>query len=1022
MACLNLSNGDFVALTWSNAPNTNVGDVTIDSTANSISIEKAGFPSALILAGDFRYAVYGSSGFIALLLDTGVEPLNRTVFLVNIVGTNLTTVQVHLQSLVPNSIAPPNISHSRDSASLTFVWSSTGTINEVNTLSIVRSDNGDTVLTAFGPKSGINGLIRAEVTASKLIIHHPVQSGAETTERLRPVGSLTAIPFSQNFGEAVLGGANPALATITRTYTLRNDGSDCITVSAISANAPFSITAASAALLPIALDPDQERDIEVVFTPVAPGNVTRVLDITRNPANGDASLTCVAGARQAVASISVSSSAINFGTILHPGTLTKSFTVSNTGEINVAIGIEAAPAGSDFTWPALAGQPLPVGGTPFEVAVTFSTPGDSAATQRIITVTPTQGSARTVALNGEGCKPNAVIQVPNIAPLNYGQIERGFRTVRLIKITNNGDGDLSFRARITAASNPAHAALFGLVLPDNDITDALNTRQYDVLPQQRCGDGDVGSNIVVVAVSFFANNIPDNYSATLVVDQHNATNVLVNQTWSFPLTARVIDPVPIDAVLVLDRSGSMTDAVGERNKSEASISAGRLFIQMLRETAEDRAAIIRFNNTPEVIQEMLSIQGNRTTFESAMASTNFDPQGATNIAGGIIVGTDAFTPNPANPPVLKRAMIVLTDGVENRCFQQGGTGVWYSITGRDADDNPPMKRPDGTAQDSEPLPGPPLGIKVYGIGLGDPNQIDSAALNGLSTATGAYYDGVVDLSGKDYFLLEKYFTQIFMETAELQQISDPFYTINPGDVHEHEFDIFPGDVNAMVVLYDKPGERLPFFIVSPNREVFSGASLPAGFNIRYHSSDTARFVELFFPNRETDRYAGSWRVSVHHAKRICEGDINTRRKGDKIGDGFTPSKCRKYTKSVDYGIAIAAGSNLRMQSYIDPGVKYLGDTLRLTAVLSEAGLPVKNSSIQVTIEAPAGQQFNVLLRDNGLNQDGRADNGEYGVSSLKPFLQVFISCISGLRDTRASGPTSARPIARRQYTTNAVPR
>ena len=139
---------------------------------------------------------------------------------------------------------------------------------------------------------------------------------------------------------------------------------------------------------------------------------------------------------------------------------------------------------------------------------------------------------------------------------------------------------------------------------------------------------------------------------------------------------------------------------------------------------------------PDVVQGILPIQGNRGVFSAAMAAGNFTPTGATNIAGGIILGKGEYTPHPASPPILKKAMVILTDGIENRCFQEGGAGPWYSITGRDAADNPRMKRPDGTLQDSDPLP-TPAGIKIYGIGLGKPDEIDGAALDALSTATHA---------------------------------------------------------------------------------------------------------------------------------------------------------------------------------------------------------------------------------------------------------------------------------------------
>ncbi|MEJ2258535.1 MAG: hypothetical protein P8X98_16390, partial [Woeseiaceae bacterium] len=137
----------------------------------------------------------------------------------------------------------------------------------------------------------------------------------------------------------------------------------------------------------------------------------------------------------------------------------------------------------------------------------------------------------------------------------------------------------------------------------------------------------------------------------------------------------------------------------------------------------------------------------------------------------------------------------------------------------------------------------------------------------------------VDLTGSDYFLLEKYFTQIFMETASLATIADPFYTIAPGDKHLHDFDIFPGDVNTMVVIYDHPDGRLPLYLITPSGEQISGTELPPGFGIRFRSTPTARFVEATFPKGEPHRYAGRWQAVVVHEGRVCFGDIYPPRHG-----------------------------------------------------------------------------------------------------------------------------------------------
>jgi hypothetical protein len=878
-------------------------------------------------------------------------------------------------------------------------------------MQIVRSDDQTNVRSGPGTISNLNSNMAAQITATQLIIHHPNTGSNDDTAGPRPAGSLTVTPNPADFDEAVLGASDPTLATVTRTFTLGNSGNDCVTVTGITNDPPFTL--APGTMLPIELDPGETATVDVVFAPLTTGNnISGTLPVTRNPANGASSLEGRGDARNAEAEISVAPGNINFGTIPHPGTDTGNFTISNSGEINVNVTIPPSPPlGSDFTWTPEGLQNLPVSGPAIPVTVTFTTPGDFSAPTVTLTITPTAGSSRNVTLNGAGCIANAVVVVPPAAPINFGNIERGFRTVRFKVVQNSGDGDLIFTARITAGADPAHAALFGLVLPDSDITDAPAIRTYTVLPTSRCGPGPAGDGTVAVAVSFYAGDVADTapYTARLEID-----NPVTGTTTTYALSATITPAVPVDAVLVFDKSPSMGDPVGSRTKKEAAKSAGRLFVQMLREDADDRAAIISFDKDPIADFSIAPVSGNVAAMQAALEFTS-SPSGGTNIAGGIIIGQEEYSDptHPLNPPDLKKAMIVLTDGEENVCFQIGGTGDWYSITGRDD-----MLLPDYSAiQDTEVLPTPSGGIKVYAIGLGRPVDIDGAALNALSSATGVSYNNVVDLTGDDFFLLEKYFTQIFMEAVGLAPITDPFYTIVPGEKHEHAFNIFPGDVSAMVVIYDHPDGRLPIFLISPAGEQISGASLPPGFGMRFRSTPTARFIEVKFPQGEPERYDGLWHAVVVHEGRICQGDINPPDHQDKkskdhpnggnsqdVGRGFLPRDCRETKNPVDYGIAIGAGSNLRMQAYVEPGTKFVGDTIRLNGVLAEAGLPLKDSNVRVFAESPSGAEYTIILRDDGLHQDGDEDNGDYGglfTNTMETGVYRFLFRAEGLQAGRS---------------------
>ncbi len=970
MACLILSNGDFSIQNFTTA-NANVGQITINRTASSISVTHSAFASPLVLNGDFRSLVFGGNRYVALLKFDGAGPSTRTISIVDFTagGSTPGLNEIHNQPLVSNATDTPELLTCPVSEDLILVYSATGTLNEVQRLNIHRSDTGAVVLPGPLTVSSLAAVPRAELTATELIIHHPNSGPIDSTTGPRPAG-LCSIIDPPAFGEAVLGASNPALATVDRTATLRNDGKNCLRITSITNSAPYTVTAATLAALPVMIDPGETFDVGLHFAPTTTGTINRTLAVATVPANGANQIHCAGSARAAVASISVSTGSLAFGTVVLPASGTKQFSITNNGEINLNITIAAAPGGSDFTWvPIMApGLALAVGATTPLRNVDFTPSLDGPSAPQNITVTPSLGTARTIHCTGAGCIPDAKINVPAAAPTPFGQIERGFRTVRLIEITNTGDDSLTFTARIAPGAIPAQVANFGLVLANHDITDAPATRNYSVLPLARCGPGPTGNNVIAVAVGFHADGASGNYAANLVIEGHNASNFPATQTWTFPLTADLIDPIPIDIALVLDRSGSMADLIGTRNKMEAALAGGQLLVQMLRDT-DDRCAIIAFSTDPVTERGIVLAGANRGSLLTALGPVTFTPNGWTNIAGGAILGAlELAVAHPSSPAALKTAMVVLTDGVENRCLQEGGAGPWLSITGKDN----AMARPNGTPQSTDAWD-PPAGTKVYAIGLGGPTAIDSAALTQLATGTGGSYQGASDLTGKSWFLLEKYFTQIFMESASLAQITDPFFTIAPGDKHIHEFDILPGDINCMVVIYDTPDLRLPFYVESPRGELFSGTTLPPGFGVRFRSTPTARFAELTFPWKEPDRYVGRWQVIVEHGGYACSGAA------DKDGQsGFLPRKCRKVGKPIDYGIAIGAGSNLRLQPWVDPVTTYVGDSFRLNAELSEAGLPVTGAQIRVNVTGPTGGNWSVLLRDDGAHQDGSAADGDYG--------------------------------------------
>lgn len=846
-----------------------------------------------------------------------------------------------------------------------FMFAGESTPNSTKQHVVFRTDTGAPIC-SWGSIFNVLAQRLAEVTAGRTVrIMTSPGSGGPTiwAEAALPSGNCDVQPNSQTFPQAVVGGPQ-SLAITTRQFTLKNTGNDCMTVISIANAAPFSVSATSKTL-PAALNAGESMTVTVEFAPPAIGNYGPTdLALACSPAAGEDKLRCSGSARAPIKKLTLIPPSLAFGKLPVGSTDSKILKLRNDGEVPLAVSIAASPAGIAFSW-SVFNSTIGLGNSQ-DISVSFAPNAEGPVSATLIVNDATSAATHNVPLSGSGCVANAEIHVPPAPFPLFGDVQRGFRMVRYITVRNAGDGTLSFTARIDGADK----ALYGLVQspPNESIINVVNSRGYSVAPISPCGAGLAGGGDTLVTVVFFANDAPRVTSAELIIEGHNATNA-VPASFTYSLSATITPPVAVDAALVLDRSGSMSQMIGARRKADAAAAGGRLFAELIRPDLEDRFAAVKYDEIIEVLQPIVDVTtANHAAIVAKINTTELAPRGTTCIAGGALVAKEQLSvPRAAQPATLTKAMVVLTDGKDNTGYHDPATGNWYSILGGNA------MNPAGGMVATQPLP-MPAGIRIYGIGLGKEEDIDKAALNRLSTATGAYSGVVGDLVGKEYFALEKYFAQIYMDVVGTSTITDPVFTIGAGEVQKHEFDVLQGDVGALIVVFDHEGMRLPFSIVSPKNEVIDGVSSPPGFAVRIGSTTTARFVEFRMPTGQPQRYSGRWSVQIDHPGKVCSGEI----RGNKdMLPGFLPTKCRKHKDPVDYGIAIGIGSNFRMQPYVTPAPVRVGDPILLTAVITEAGLPVTDCTVSVKAVTPSGALWNFALFDDGAHEDGDRDDGEY---------------------------------------------
>lgn len=993
MACITIGDGLFISNSWQN-PNstTTLPNGTIITSANGgpnpgVFISKSGSPNKNFpkpSSGSVEFINFGTPKNYVLVLtiqDGGGGVHTRSVVLVDTSGSNLNSkLLLTINSASSNDL--PEVKTSQGGGHVFLLYGAVFS-GGISGSQICLSQDGTTLCSEppFSPTLEITG----EAQGDSLRIKH---GGTILDICDKPQPDCDVIPPSKTFNDVIIGADIPGLDTQTESFKIENNGDNCLQVNSISSSGPFTPLPTTPPM-PLSLDPGKYLDVTVRFSSATEGNFNEDLPINPAPPKGDVHLNCKGEAKNAELKMTFSGSA-SFGKFPVGTTTSKTIQIKNEGQIIINLNIPAStPADLPFSWSNFSGSLAPNSPTMnHSLVINFNPLTEGSFNDNITFTSNTSGSPHNISLSGIGCVPNAEmsIQVPNpMDPyIDFSDVQQGFRMVRTIKVFNSGDGSLNFSARIEGID----ATLFGIQKEGTSIINPPANQTFNnVLPTNSCG-GSSGSGKVIFGIAFFANDAPPKIAqAQLIIYNHNATNIAQPEI-SYDLQAEIVAAVSVDVELVLDRSGSMGDDSGDRTKIETAISAGQLFVELMRPNVQDRVGIVKFNNNPEVVSSIQNVSSaNQNTIKAQINPTSFNATGSTSIAGGVRVAIKDIDDNPRSSTPsggLNTLVVVLTDGMDNVPYDDPD-GNTYSLLGG------PVQSfgtwPFGsTIVNTLALP-VPADKKIYAVGIGD--NINDAKLSVLAQATGGEYLHIHNFSGTDFFALEKHFTQIFMEAVDLAVISDPVFTIQPNDKHTIPIDILDGDTSLMVVVYDRENIRLPFYLETPNGEIVELNTTPSGFQIRPGITSTARFLEVKFPSNEPERYGGQWKFVIKHDGRACyyeasQNNFNVSHEVSSIsnnvfGFGFQPTKCESgYTKPIMYGMAVGVGSDFRMFPFVQPGIIKVGESIKLNAIVNEFGLPVIGCSVTVKVEAPDGTIYNFALLDDGNHEDDEKNDGNYG--------------------------------------------
>lgn len=395
--------------------------------------------------------------------------------------------------------------------------------------------------------------------------------------------------------------------------------------------------------------------------------------------------------------------------------------------------------------------------------------------------------------------------------------------------------------------------------------------------------------------------------------------------------------VPVDVMLVMDRSGSMagpgTSGPGRTKMIEAR-DAASLFVQLVATGAGHRMGMVSFSTTASTPPD--EPPGNFTNGKQNQLvgpTPPYDggsigalaPGGMTSIGDGIQKAMAALQGLPASSN--QRALLLMTDGLENTA--------------------PLVAAVEGMLGTTE----------VHAVGFGTEAQLDGALLNRLAADHGGIYT-----RANDGLELEKFFGLCFGNIFESGSLVDPIIVLKEGQPESGAlpFDVCEEERVTVIVGWNDPTVAVEAVITTPG-----GATVVAGAGVTIDSARTWWFAKVDLPYQ--GERAGAWQVRVRR-KVVTGGEFEVERMPD----------LRTFVSIVPSG-----GPRIRP---IPPSRRlYTGDRFTPKVALLYPNGTAPYAEVEATIEGP-GVALGALVAEHGLT---RPDVTGEPVDAFRSTLQAI---------------------------------
>jgi hypothetical protein len=377
------------------------------------------------------------------------------------------------------------------------------------------------------------------------------------------------------------------------------------------------------------------------------------------------------------------------------------------------------------------------------------------------------------------------------------------------------------------------------------------------------------------------------------------------------LAAPPAPPTPLDVMIVIDRSGSMSlpgTAGTGRTKMDEARDAASLFVQLVRTGAGDRVGMVSFSTSATSPPETAPALVTAAQKQALVGPSPFTggtigalaAGGLTSIGGGIGAALQAV-----GTTTNQRAILLLTDGLQN---------------------TPPL------VEDVEAQLGD---TQLCVVGFGNEWNLDGALLNRVARDHGGLYT-----RASDGLALKKFFALCFGNIFSANMLTDPELRVPANDLYAPDLSVDVCDESRLtaIVGWNAPGEDLDVSFVAPG-----GATVNAGSpGVSSERGRTWAFLRVPLPFGGERN--GTWKLRV---SRAIYGEL------------------ADISNEIRYFVSVLAEGGPTFEALLPERRLYTGDRLNPRVLLRYDDQTAPHADVEVAIQGP-GISLGQLVAERGL--------------------------------------------------------